>query len=379
MAWVEQKDGPRLPPEAAVELWREAAAMKGGSPDALLHLGKALYQLGDTRGALGALAGFNERQPSHAEAWRLRASLYLDLEEHDAALHAAEQAGPVGQLLRARALIALDRKDEGERLLREMLSRDIQPAAFERLARLLARQGRGGALLELCLMCANARGCATIDLAYRAIALSLLGRGDEARRIVDPERHVKQVAFEPPPELGPINRFNAELAAQILRGHQPLAREGLAIDYDPDRRRIPNLSPLHDFFRRETAAYVDELPERGLADVMPPPPEHIRLHSGVTVLRGPGQHGDHIHPRGYVSCVYHVLVPDEISASDDRRGHLSIGTFEGLDRPGWQPRYLRPRAGVLTIFPAHFFHNVVPTGIVAPRVSVAGDLEPVNP
>lgn len=375
MEWIEQKDSvPQLPPEAAVDLWREAATIPNGSPEALFQLATALFNTGDTPGALEALKRYTDRTPGNAEAWRFRASLHFDLDEFAGALDAAERAGHAGMLFRARALIALGRADEGEQLLRGLLAEDTHSAVFERLARLLTRQGRGSDLLALCDARGRLPGCATIALAYRALALGLMGRDAEARRIVDPERHVKQVAFDPP-----VEQFNADLAAQILRGSQPAAREGLGIAYEPDRRRIPGLLPLYDFFRREMALYADELAERGLAEVMQPPPERVRLHNGVTVLRGKGQHGDHIHPRGYISCVYHVVVPEEISGARDLRGHLEIGGFEGLAQQSWATRYIRPCAGVLTIFPSHFFHNVVPTGIEAPRVSVAGDMEPVSP
>ena len=38
----------------------------------------------------------------------------------------------------------------------------------------------------------------------------------------------------------------------------------------------------------------------------------------------------------------------------------------------------RPRAGTLTLFPSHYFHDVVPTDIATPRVAVAADMEPVR-
>ena len=381
MEWVEQEEtAPRLPPDLLVDLLREAAALPNAAPDASLRLGKALHDIGDTRGAIEILSRLTGIENDNAEAWRLRASMHLELDDYQEALAASERGGASAAILRARALIGLARNDEAERLLREMLAQDVHPAAFERLARLLARQGRGEAVLELCQARAGLPGCATIGLAYCALGLSLTRRDEEARRIVDPERHVKQVSFDPPAELGPIEQFNAGLAEQILRGQRPAVREGLGIAYEPDRRRFPNLVPLYDFFRRELERYVGELPQRGLDTVMPPAPHRVRLHSGATVLRMKGHHGDHFHPRGYVSCVYHVSVPGELSAAADLRGQLAIGTFDGLDRhctPSWRTRHLRPQPGVLTIFPSHFFHNVVPTDIAAPRVSVAGDMEPV--
>ena len=381
MEWVEQKHRPQLPPEVAVELWREAAAMPDASPDALLRLSEAHHRLGDVASSLVAVISPVDRRRDHAAAWRNRASLHLDLGEDEAALRASERAGPRGGLLRARALARLDRTAEAEELLRKLLAEGAGWQVFEPLARLIARAKRGEALMDLCDANADRPGCATAVLAYRAVALGLMGRHEAARRIIDPQRHVKQVAFVPPAEFGSLDRFNANLADQILRGYRPVVRDGFSITYDPDYRAIPNLRPLHDFMRREMAGFVDELPQRGLDGVMRPPPPRIRLHSGVSVLRGRGYHGDHIHPRGYISCVYHVLVPDEIAAAEDLCGQLAIGIFEGLTPDGglgWEVLYLRPRPGILTIFPSHMFHDVVPTRIEAPRVATAGDLEPAT-
>lgn len=220
-----------------------------------------------------------------------------------------------------------------------------------------------------------------IGLAFRALALSLMGRDEGALLIVNPERHVKQVAFDPPAALGPVDRFNAELAAQILNREGRTVRAGLGITYEPDRKLYPHLDPLHAFIRRELEQYVEELPQRGLDRVMPPPPLRARLGSGNTVLRLNGHHGDHLHPLGYASSVYHVAVPDEITNGDGLHGHLVIGAFALIapSVPSWPVRYIRPKPGVLTIFPSYFFHNVVPTQTSTPRISVAADMEPIPP
>ncbi|MEO9129619.1 MAG: putative 2OG-Fe(II) oxygenase [Sphingomonas sp.] len=368
-----------LPPALLVGLLREAAAIPGGAPDVLIRLARALHGIGDTPGAIVELNRFVAIQGDNVDAFRLLASLHLEIDDHEAALHASQRGGASATVLQARALMGLDRNDEAEHLLRRILEEAVNPLAFERLSRLLARQGRGGELIALCEARGGQPGCATIGLAFRALALSLVGRDEEAVRIVDPQRHVKQVRFAPPDDAGKGDRFNTELAAQILRQPRPSVRDGLSIAYEPDLTRVPHLGALHLFLQREMERYVAELPERGLDGVMPLPPLRARLHSGSTVLIGEGRHGEHFHPRGYVSCVYHVSVPQALSSAEDPRGALMIGSCDSLGGHSlpWQMRQIRPEAGVLTIFPAHFFHDVVPTGLVEPRISVAGDMEPV--
>ena len=51
---------------------------------------------------------------------------------------------------------------------------------------------------------------------YRGIALSRVGRLDEARSLVDLERYPARVTFEPPAEFGGIERFNSLLANEIF-------------------------------------------------------------------------------------------------------------------------------------------------------------------
>lgn len=378
MEWIDQEEkAPKLPPHVLVELLREAATMPDSAPDATIRLAEALRDTGDAAGAIAALTRLTDVQSGNTAAWATRARIHHECEEYAEALWSAERAGERATLEQARALIELDRKDEAEHLLRVLLTQDVNATAFDPLCRLLARRGDGAALLDLCDARGGLPGCATLGLAFRALALTLMGRDAEAMRIVDPERHVKQVAFDPPAALGALDRFNADLAEQILRHEGRSVRAGLSITYEPDRKLYPHLNPLSDFLRRELERYVEELPQRGLDSVMPPPPPRARLGTGNTVLRSGGHHGDHVHPAGYISSVYHVAVPDEIANGDGLHGHLVIGAFALMAPrvPCWPTRYIRPQPGMLTIFPSYFFHNVVPTRSAAPRVSVAADME----
>ena len=380
MEWVEPEEKTRtLPPHMVVEVLRDAAAMPDSAPDASLRLAEALRDTGDSPGAVEILTRLTDVQGGNSAAWAMLARIHLEREEYSEALRAAERAGPRSAHERARALLKLNRDDEAEHQLRALLAQDVNETAFDTLSRLLALRGDGPALLELCDARGGLPGCAMLGLAFRALGLSLVGRDEEALLIVDPERHVKQVAFDPPAALGPVDRFNAELAAQILRHEGRTVRAGLGITYEPDRKLYPHLDPLHAFIRRELDQYIEELPQRGLDRVMPPPPLRARLGNGNTVLRLGGHHGDHLHPLGYVSSVYHVAVPDEITNGDGLHGHLVIGAFALIAPllPSWPVRYIRPKPGMLTIFPSYFFHNVVPTQTSTPRISVAADMEPI--
>jgi hypothetical protein len=120
--------------------------------------------------------------------------------------------------------------------------------------------------------------------------------------------------------------------------------------------------------------WIAQMDARGLAAVMPPPPPAAQLYRGNTVLIGEGRNGAHIHGIGYVSAVYHVSLPPG-DGGDLVLGCCSSKT--GGYEPCWGTRHIKPKEGWLTLFPSHVFHDVVPTGLSVPRVSVACDLIPL--
>jgi len=98
----------------------------------------------------------------------------------------------------------------------------------------------------------------------------------------------------------------------------------------------------------------------------------IRLASG-------GFHNDHVHPRGWLSGVFYVDVPREVSSpgGEGRAGWLRLG-HPGIRTTPELPadRHIQPRPGRLVLFPAYIWHGVERFESATPRITVAFDALP---
>jgi hypothetical protein len=291
-----------------------------------------------------------------------------------------QEAGPRADIYcaQAEAFEQLGRRLEARtaRLAALGLDNGLQGNLFRMLG-LVARKADGGPLLALCdeLPVAYRRGA--VALAYRALAFSKLGRTEDAGRLVDLNRHVSIAHFEPPAGFGGLEAFNAGLAREILKDPPtPTHRkDGVNIEYDQDMNRNDAFLALRDFVAGQIEAYLDRFEETALDQIMPPRPEAGSLFGANTVLRGAGANGQHIHKRGYVSSVYYVAVP--AADPDDLRGSLVLGPCDRYSRGHvacWGVRHIKPRPGMLVIFPSHLFHDVVPTQSQEVRISIPADL-----
>jgi hypothetical protein len=75
--------------------------------------------------------------------------------------------------------------------------------------------------------------------------------------------------------------------------------------------------------------------------------------------------------------VYHLKVPDAVRGANDSRGALVVGCCDEIaagHAPCWGTRTIKPVEGWLTVFPAHIFHDVVPTFSEDLRISLIGDV-----
>jgi tetratricopeptide (TPR) repeat protein len=93
-------------------------------------------------------------------------------------------------------------------------------------------------------------------------------------------------------------------------------------------------------------------------------------------LRQGGFHVNHIHPKGWISSVYYVEVPDEVSDASARAGWLKFGeprrTTPGAE-PAW---FVKPEVGRLVLFPSYLWHGTIPISGEEPRMTIAFDVVP---
>ena len=344
-----------------IDLLRTADALGYGEQMLLAAAYFARNEAGDTGRALEAT----------------KKALALAGDDHERAAALADQA---------RALFREDRTEGARALLHEALERDPGNAeACKRLTVDLLLHGDAAAALAVTdTLAAQGIGHARL-LEARATALAMLGEHDAARDVLRLDAFLHQETIAAPDGWDNLTAFNAKLAEELLAhpairyerhgtasveswridslvaGDGPLAR--LLID------RIVAAAQRH----ADTVAGVDH---RWTAAA---PPEAV-MRSWCVITEGSGYERWHMHPFGWMSGVYYVAVPDAVSAGTDRDGCLMLGlsdrvlSAETIAAIGHH--LVRPRPGLLALFPSHSYHHTFPHRAAGKRICVAFDIEP---
>lgn len=391
MRWIEPKADLNVSRQVTIPLLLQTLAKRPANSALRARLGDEYIRCRRYGDALTAYELAAEQSPRDFVQWSKLAMCYLELGDPVGTLkvcnrsenYATEVSADI-EFQRGRALRRLGRYGEAsEAFLSALHGRGRHFEALEQLLAPLAMEPNGDQLLRFCETLPPLYRNGALALANRAIALSRLGRTDEALQIVNLERHVARVQFVPGAQFGSVEHFNSELAGDILaERHSSIpARTNCEVNYAPGYHRSRALSALRVFIRNAFEQYVCELKERELDTVMPPPPSSAKLYAATVILHQNGHNGEHVHADSYISAVYHVLVPDSVVQADDHRGNLALGRCErytGGYTPCWGTRLIKPVAGWLIIFPSHMYHDVIPSHADSPRISVAADLRPVS-
>ena len=388
MRWLEPKSVSNIPHAAVVALLRNAIERQPVNPAHYARLGDAFEKCGRFSDGVDAYETAAQKACDGFQAWPQLAKCYLETDRPEAALEACrrgERHRPSAELhfQRGRAFLRLRRFTDAKRAFTSAIKTGgVHFPALKMLLAPLAKNPHGVELLDFCDALPQSYRKTALVRAHRAIALSRIGRTEEALQIVDLDRHFGRVPFVPPARYGPVEQFNRQLADDILADRAPGKRSGEDFDLNPSPRfcRSQTFLALREFMKSAIDDFLQEADARGFDGVMPPPPAAGRLYASTTVLRGAGHNGEHVHAAGYISVVYHVAVPNSVTEAGDHRGALALGLckdYTGGYTPCWGTRYVKPVAGWLSIFPSHIFHDVVPSRTQSARISVAADLQPI--
>ena len=94
-------------------------------------------------------------------------------------------------------------------------------------------------------------------------------------------------------------------------------------------------------------------------------------------LRTQGFHHNHVHPRGWISSACYIDLPASMDDPRSREGVLIFAEPGILTTPALHAEHeIRPEAGMLVLFPSHFWHGTVPFSGERARLTVAFDAVP---
>jgi tetratricopeptide (TPR) repeat protein len=223
--------------------------------------------------------------------------------------------------------------------------------------------------------------------AHQASALRLLGDHDAARRLYDYQRFVHAIDLAPPKGYADLDDYNRVLVERLEALHQarqePVNQSLRHGTQTPeklfDRPGIdPAIRQLGEAVLAAARRFMAQLPEDPAHPFLARKGREMDWAGSWSVrLGGGGFHTDHIHQEGWISGCYYVEIPDCVADEETKPGWLKFGEFKPPVGPAlpWE-RAVRPRPGLLVLFPSYMWHGTLPITGSQPRMTVAFDIKP---
>ena len=221
------------------------------------------------------------------------------------------------------------------------------------------------------------------QLAYMTAALQILGRKTEAAKVFDFDTLLRRYRSETPPAYVSADDFHRALASHVhnfptLAWERPgnTTRGGDQTGNLMDGELGPVgqlISPIDDAIRK----YLAELPQDPTHPYLAWKMDRWRLVAWGVILGSGGYQDSHVHPDAWLSGVYYVKVPEEISASE-HAGWLEFGRPPERLGQATDPlvRLEKPVAGEIVLFPSYYYHRTIPFESDQQRISIAFDVQP---
>jgi len=244
------------------------------------------------------------------------------------------------------------------------------------LAGVLLRQGEGARALALT---GAARGAAPLDqaaLAMHELALRM-NRDPRAEVLANHDKHVRVFELDLP------DGFNADLNAWLdalhgdAREHvDQTLRRGTQTMEPLFNSTDPLIVTLRGKIEEAVAAYIAGMDDDDAHPLSSRRTDGFRFTgSWSSRLRDQGFHTNHIHPRGWISSVYYVAVPDAVE--DGQQGWLKFGEPSfATPMNDTIRRMVKPAPGRLVLFPSYMWHGTVPFRSDTARTTIAFDAVP---
>jgi tetratricopeptide (TPR) repeat protein len=221
-------------------------------------------------------------------------------------------------------------------------------------------------------------------IALQTTAWRLLG-DERYAELCDYKNLVVPLQLETPPPWPDAASFFADLKVSLNRLHNPHGhpllfqslRHGTETTQDLARSPDPVIQALFNSFAAPIRHYLQQVGHG--AD-----PLRRRNHGGWRFngswsvrLRTSGHHTNHVHPRGWLSSACYIELPDSMTDARSEDGILTFGEPSIATTPALPVEHsVRPRVGMLVLFPSYFWHGTVPFSSDQARLTVAFDAVP---
>lgn len=225
----------------------------------------------------------------------------------------------------------------------------------------------------------------TTSLAFKYIALGELGHMRDVATLADYNVLLQDERLDVPPGYADLNAFHHALAQEIaaeptLSYERNTTRLGHQTD-DISFSSSPAIQQLNAMLFAAVQRRADAARANPHHPFDAAAPLQFRLYSWGVIIREKGHQDPHFHPHGWLSGVYYIEVPDEITETDPaHNGWIEFGRGDprwNLKTTTMPTKLVRPEAGVLLTFPSYFWHSTRPLKPNKARISFAFDVIPL--
>lgn len=191
-------------------------------------------------------------------------------------------------------------------------------------------------------------------------------------------------SLDAPPGWSDLSGFLGDVKRSLDQVHAPLShpllfqslRNGTETTGDLARSDDPVIRALFTAFDAPIRDYLARI-GHGSDPLRRRNRGAYRFNGGWSVrLRSAGFHNSHVHPRGWISSACYIDLPNRMN-DDKPEGYLSFGVPSLRTTPLLAAEHtVRPRVGMLVLFPSYFWHGTVPFTSDRTRLTVAFDVVP---
>jgi uncharacterized protein (TIGR02466 family) len=377
---------------ASIKCYEQALTKEPDDFFARCNLAKALSDAGDFDAALRECATAQKQSDGDAFVPATRGAVLLDQERYaDArdALAIATKHTPDDMALVNLSLAQYQLGDVGAatRNLRAAckLNPDNARAAADLANCLSTAEDQSGAI-ELCEQFLARHPGERLVVGAHALALHNAGQEPAALALTDCDTLVRTYDIDAPKGIANINTLNDLLANEIRadpsRLNNPVSKSTFGGEQtgELDLDRSIALQALREVIQNCVSDAAKHFIEAGLGrhPVMAPANGEQSIRAWATLLQTDGHQTSHMHPLGWLSGVYYVHLPPDMSAADAEAGWLEFNSppqrFH-CTKPAKTWRF-EPREGQLIVFPSWFWHQTIPFKSEDERISIAFDIVP---
>lgn len=376
----------------AMDIHRRYLALEPNDIEVHCNLANSLADAGDGPGALVHIDTLLERIPNEPMLLATRGAVLCSMERFvDAceALDAALSQNAADDM--ALINLALARRRLGETALAiEALQAAIRfnpdnARAMADLANLYLTDGHADVACDLCEKFLLHHPGERLVLGTYPYALRAAGRVRAADGLLDYARLIAVADIDAPAEFANMQELNRTLSRSIgshpTLMNDPVSKStrGGAQTGELDVGKMPGLTSLAGEINQRIVEFVGRCERTGLSDhpAMIGAAQRWSLRVWATVLNGGGHQSPHIHPLAWLSGVYYVALPADMTAQERRAGWLEFGRPPDRIGVSGVQHEIEPREGRLILFPSYFYHCTRLFTSSEPRISIAFDVMPM--